>query len=58
MELILDAVLVLISLAFLSVLGLITGVAIPGLFLVVVAPWLDWLLPLRRRDGKTDRAAR
>ncbi len=47
MEILLDAGLVVISLAFLSALGLIAGLAIPGLFLVVVAPWLDRLLPVR-----------
>jgi hypothetical protein len=37
-----------ISLAFLTILGAIAAVAIPGLFLAAVAPWLDWILPLRR----------
>lgn len=52
MDLILNALLVLISLTFLGILGVITGVAIPGLFLAVVAPWLDWLLPIRRSGGR------
>jgi hypothetical protein len=37
-----------ISLVFLTILGIISGVAIPGLFMAVVAPWLDWILPDRR----------
>jgi len=39
----------LISLVFLSILGIIAGVAIPGLFLAAFAPWLDWILPTRRK---------
>lgn len=39
----------LISLAFLGILGAIAGVAIPGLFLPVAAPWLDKLRPTRDR---------
>ncbi|MBI2215679.1 MAG: hypothetical protein HYU51_00125 [Candidatus Rokubacteria bacterium] len=39
----------LISLVFLAILGTISGVAIPGLFLAVVAPWLDWIAPVRER---------
>jgi hypothetical protein len=49
METVLDALTILISLAFLAVLGLIAGVAVPGLFMAVVAPWLDWILPIRKR---------
>jgi hypothetical protein len=49
MELLLDAVITAISLIFLGILGAISGVAIPGLFIAVVAPWLDWLLPDRKR---------
>jgi hypothetical protein len=37
----------LISLIFLAILGTISGVAVPGLFLAVVAPWLDWIAPVR-----------
>jgi hypothetical protein len=47
MQALLDAAITAISLAFLAVLGVITGVALPGLFLAAVAPWLDWLLPAR-----------
>jgi hypothetical protein len=45
MELLLDVVITAISLVFLGILGLISGVAIPGLFIAVVAPWLDWIIP-------------
>lgn len=48
MELLLDTIITLISLVFLSILGLISGVAVPGLFIAVLAPWLDWILPARR----------
>ena len=44
MDLLLDAVIAAISLVFLSILGTIAGVAIPGLFMSGIAPWLDWLL--------------
>ena len=36
----LDLAIVLISLVFLSILGVISGVAIPGLFMAAAAPWL------------------
>jgi hypothetical protein len=49
----LDAAAMLISLIFLSIVGLIAGVAIPGLFLAAAAPWLDWILPAHRKP--TDR---
>ena len=49
MELLLDALVTAISLTFLSILGIISGVAIPGLFMAVVAPWLDWILPVRKQ---------
>ncbi|MBI1737610.1 MAG: hypothetical protein HYR51_20755 [Candidatus Rokubacteria bacterium] len=51
MDTIFDVLSILISLAFLGILGLISGVLLPGLFLAVVAPWLDWILPARRKDG-------
>jgi hypothetical protein len=50
MELLLDAVITAISLVFLSILGIISGVAIPGLFIAAVAPWLDWILPERKKS--------
>ena len=49
MDLLLDAVIAAISLVFLAILGTISGVAIPGLFMAAAAPWLDWLLPNRRK---------
>ena len=49
MDTILDTLLILISLAFLGVLGTITAVALPGLFLSAAAPWLDWILPVRKK---------
>jgi hypothetical protein len=50
MDLLLDAVITAISLVFLSILGIISGVAIPGLFLAAAAPWLDWILPIRKKS--------
>jgi len=47
MDLLLDLAVTAISLAFLAILGVISGVALPGLFIAAVAPWLDWLLPAR-----------
>jgi hypothetical protein len=51
METILDALIILISLAVLGVLGIISGVALPGLFMPVAAPLLDWILPGRKKAG-------
>jgi hypothetical protein len=45
MDLLLDVVIAAISLVFLGILGIISGVAIPGLFIAVLAPWLDWIIP-------------
>jgi len=45
-----DIAVTAISLAFLSVLGVISGVALPGLFMAAAAPWLDWILPTRDRQ--------
>jgi hypothetical protein len=50
MELLLDALVTAISLIFLSILGIISGVAIPGLFMAALAPWLDWVLPERKKS--------
>jgi hypothetical protein len=47
MTVLLDLAVTAISLAFLSILGVISGVALPGLFLAAAAPWLDWIIPLR-----------
>ncbi len=49
MAVLLDTCSVLISLVFLSIVGLVAGVAIPGLFLAAAAPWLDWILPVKKR---------
>jgi hypothetical protein len=48
-DILLDAICAVISLIFLAILGLISGVAIPGLFIAAAAPWLDWLLPVREK---------
>ena len=48
MSYVMDAVITVISLAFLAVLGGIAGLALPGMFLVGLAPWLDKFLPLRK----------
>jgi len=50
MDLLLDAIVTAISLIFLSILGVISGVAIPGLFMAAVAPWLDWIIPLKKKS--------
>ena len=52
METILDALIILISLAFLGILGMISGVAIPGLFLAVAAPLLDRIMPVRKKANE------
>jgi hypothetical protein len=49
MDLLLDAAAAAISLAFLTILGIISGVALPGLFLAALAPWLDRILPARSK---------
>ena len=50
MALLLDLCTMLISLVFLSIVGLVAGVAIPGLFMAAAAPWLDWILPLKKKS--------
>ena len=47
MALLFDAYITLVSLVFLGILGIISGVAVPALFMAAAAPWLDWLLPIR-----------
>ena len=47
MSFVLDVVVMLISITFLGIVGFIAGVAIPGLFLAALAPWLDWIIPAR-----------
>jgi hypothetical protein len=48
MALLLDLCAMLISLVFLSIVGLVAGVAIPGLFMSAAAPWLDWIRPIKK----------
>ena len=50
MNFVLDVVIVLVSLVFLGIVGMIAGVAIPGLFMAAAAPWLDWILPIRDKN--------
>jgi hypothetical protein len=50
MSVIFDLLATVISLIFLGIVGIVAGVAIPGLFMAAAAPWLDWVLPVR---GKT-----
>jgi hypothetical protein len=50
MALLLDLCVMLISLIFLSIVGLVAGVAIPGLFMAAAAPWLDWIVPLKKKS--------
>ena len=49
MTLLFDACAMMISVVFLSIVGMVAGVAIPGLFMVAAAPWLDWILPVRKK---------
>ena len=51
MTFLLDLAIVAISLIFLTILGIISGVAIPGLFMAAAAPWLDWLMPARKKNS-------
>ncbi len=50
MALLLDLCMMLISLVFLAIVGLVAGVAIPGLFMAAAAPWLDWIMPLKKKS--------
>ena len=50
MSFIVDVLVTVISLVFLSILGVIAGVAVPGLFLAAAAPWLDWLIHLGKKQ--------
>ncbi len=49
METIFDALIILISLAFLGIVGMVVSGAIPGMFFAAAAPWLDWILPIKKR---------
>jgi len=46
-----DLGITLISLVFLGILGFIGGVAVPGLFMGAAAPWLDWIIPDRKKQS-------
>jgi hypothetical protein len=46
----LDLAITAISLIFLTILLTISGVAIPGLFMAAAAPWLDWIIPARKKN--------
>ena len=48
MNFLLDIVVTLISLVFLGIVGFVSGVALPGLFMAALAPWLDWIVPARK----------
>jgi hypothetical protein len=52
MNFVLDLVVMLISLVFLGIVGFVSGVAIPGLFMAALAPWLDWILPIRSKRSR------
>lgn len=49
MDVLLNLAIVAISLVFLGIVGMIAGVAIPGLFMAAAAPWLDWILPAKEK---------
>jgi hypothetical protein len=51
MQALADLGITVISLIFLGILGFISGVAVPGLFLAAAAPWLDWIIPGRKKRG-------
>jgi hypothetical protein len=51
MSYLLDLLIVVISLVFLTILGIVSGVAIPGLFMAAAAPWLDWIIPTRKKKS-------
>ena len=50
MNFLLDLAIVAISLIFLTILGVVSGVLLPGLFLAAAAPWLDWIIPGRKKS--------
>jgi len=52
MNFVLDVAIVAISLVFLGIVGIVAGVAIPGLFMGAAAPWLDWILPARSKESR------
>ncbi|HEY7650347.1 MAG TPA: hypothetical protein VID04_15215 [Methylomirabilota bacterium] len=48
MTVLLDILITAISLVFLSILGAITGAAIPGLFMAAAAPLLELIMPTKK----------
>ena len=48
MNFLLDIVVTLLSLVVLGIVGFVSGVALPGLFMAALAPWLDWIVPARK----------
>jgi len=46
----LDAIISVIALSFLGIVGLVAGVAIPGMFSVAIAPWLDLIVPIKKKS--------
>ena len=50
MSFVLDLICALVSLIFLGIVGMIAGVAIPGLFMAAAAPWLDWIIPVDKKS--------
>ena len=57
MTVLLNVAIVVISLVFLGIVGMIAAVAIPGLFMAVAAPWLDWIMPVKDTERKKEAAA-
>lgn len=51
MAFVFDALSMVISLIFLGIVGMVAGAAIPGMFAAALAPWLDWILPVRSKSG-------
>ena len=52
MNFLLDVAMIAISLVFLGIVGMVAGVAIPGLFMSAAAPWLDWILPVKSKEAR------
>lgn len=50
MSVLLDVIINLVALSFLGIVGLVAGVAIPGMFMAAIAPWLDWILPIKKKS--------
>ena len=57
MTVLLNVAIVVISLVFLGIVGMIAAVAIPGLFMAAAAPWLDWILPVKDKARKKEATA-